>query len=154
MLLVYTAKNLTSFGSYELNIKTQITLVFGKMLKFKDSFPLNNFFSGSITNIKLEYEKYGLKWDHFLTAHLTLIYSLTSHAYYGIFLFLLMVVWKKFLHRSQWLLSTITLSKITKHNRKTTKFMVFSERCPVYIWSLCSPNVNLKDRFRLTFFCC
>ena len=68
MLLVYTAKNLTSFGSYELNIKTQITSVFGKKLKFKDSFPLNNFFSGSITNIKLEYEKYGLKWDHFLTA--------------------------------------------------------------------------------------
>ena len=101
MLLVYTAKNLTSFGSYELNIKTQITLVFGKMLKFKDSFPLNNFFSGSITNIELEYEKYGLKWEHFLTAHLTLIYSLTSHTYCGVFLFLLMVVWKKFLHRSQ-----------------------------------------------------
>ena len=61
MLLVYTAKNLTSFGSYKLNVyKTQITSVFGKKLKFKDSFPLNNFFSGSITNIKLEYEKYGL----------------------------------------------------------------------------------------------
>ena len=60
MLLVYTAKNLTSFGSYKLNVKTQITSVFGKKLKFKDSFQLNNFFSGSITNIKLEYEKYGL----------------------------------------------------------------------------------------------
>ena len=109
MLLVYTAKNLTSFGSYELNIKTQITSVLiGKKFKFKDSVPLNNFFPGSITNIKLEYDlnMAGLKWDHFLTAHLTLIYSLTSHAYCGIFLFLLMVVWKKFLHRSQWLLST------------------------------------------------
>ena len=88
MLLVYTAENLTSFGSYELNIKTQVTSVFGKKLKFKDSFPLNNFFSGSMTNIKLEYENCCLKWDHFLTAHLTLIYSLTSHTYCGIFLFL------------------------------------------------------------------
>ena len=69
-------------------IKTQVTSVFGKKLKFKDSFPLNNLFSGSMTNIKLEYENYGLKWDHFLTAHLTLIYSLTSHTYCGIFLFL------------------------------------------------------------------
>ena len=43
MLLVYTAKNLTSFGSYKLNIKTQITSVFGKKLKFKDSFPLSTF---------------------------------------------------------------------------------------------------------------
>ena len=77
MLLVYTAKNLTSFGSYELNIKTQITSVFGKKFKFKDSVPLNNFFPGSITNIKLEYDlnMAGLKWDHFLTAHLTLIYT-------------------------------------------------------------------------------
>ena len=42
-LLVYTAKNLTSFGSYEL-IKTQIASIFGKKLKFINSFPLNFFF--------------------------------------------------------------------------------------------------------------
>ena len=42
-LLVYTAKNLTSFGSYEL-IKTQIASIFGKKLKFINSFPLNIFF--------------------------------------------------------------------------------------------------------------
>ena len=42
-LLVYTAKNLTSFGSYEL-IKTQITSIFGKKLKFINSFSLNIFF--------------------------------------------------------------------------------------------------------------
>ena len=42
-LLVYTAKNLTSFGSYEL-IKTQIASIFGKKLKFLNSFPLNIFF--------------------------------------------------------------------------------------------------------------
>ena len=44
-LLVYTAKNLTSFGSYEL-IKTQIASIFGKKLKFINSFSLNIFFSG------------------------------------------------------------------------------------------------------------
>ena len=43
MLLVYTAKNLTSFGSYEL-IKTRITSIFGKELKFINSFSLNIFF--------------------------------------------------------------------------------------------------------------
>ena len=43
MLLVYTAKNRTSFGSYEL-IKTQITSIFRKKLKFINSFPLNIFF--------------------------------------------------------------------------------------------------------------
>ena len=72
-LLVYTAKNLTSFGSYEL-IKTQIASIFGKKLKFINSFPLNIFFfSGCIekTKIKLKYEKYGSKWDHFLTACVT-----------------------------------------------------------------------------------
>ena len=71
-LLVYTAKNLTSFGSYEL-IKTQIASIFGKKLKFINSFPLNIFFSGCIekTKIKLKYEKYGSKWDHFLTARVT-----------------------------------------------------------------------------------
>ena len=42
-LLVYTAKNLTSFGSYEL-IKTQIASIFGKKLKFINSFSLNIFF--------------------------------------------------------------------------------------------------------------
>ena len=42
-LLVYTAKNLTSFGSYDL-IKTQIASIFGKKLKFINSFPLNFFF--------------------------------------------------------------------------------------------------------------
>ena len=42
-LLVYTAKNLTSFGSYEL-IKTQIASIFGKKLKFIYSFSLNFFF--------------------------------------------------------------------------------------------------------------
>ena len=42
-LLVYTAKNLTSFGSYDL-IKTQIASIFGKQLKFINSFPLNFFF--------------------------------------------------------------------------------------------------------------
>ena len=42
-LLVYTAKNLTSFGSYEL-IKTQIASIFGKKLKFINSLPLNIFF--------------------------------------------------------------------------------------------------------------
>ena len=42
-LLVFAAKNLTSFGSYEL-IKTQIALIFGKKLKFINSFPLNIFF--------------------------------------------------------------------------------------------------------------
>ena len=42
-LLVYTAKNLTPFGSYEL-IKTQIASIFGKKLKFINSFSLNIFF--------------------------------------------------------------------------------------------------------------
>ena len=42
-LLVYTAKNLTSFGSYEL-IKTQIASIFGKKLKFINSFSLKMFF--------------------------------------------------------------------------------------------------------------
>ena len=42
-LLVYTAKNLTSFGSYEF-IKTQIASIFGKKLKFINSFSLNTFF--------------------------------------------------------------------------------------------------------------
>ena len=42
-LLVYTAKNLTSFGSYEL-IKTQIASIFGKKLKFINRFSLNIFF--------------------------------------------------------------------------------------------------------------
>ena len=42
-LLVYTAKNLTLFGSYEL-IKTQIASIFGKKLKFINSFSLNIFF--------------------------------------------------------------------------------------------------------------
>ena len=42
-LLVSTAKNLTSFGSYGL-IKTQIASIFGKKLKFINSFPLNFFF--------------------------------------------------------------------------------------------------------------
>ena len=42
-LLVYTARNLTSFGSYEL-IKTQIASIFGKKLKFINSFSLNIFF--------------------------------------------------------------------------------------------------------------
>ena len=42
-LLVYTARNLTSFGSYEL-IKTQIATIFGKKLKFINSFSLNIFF--------------------------------------------------------------------------------------------------------------
>ena len=42
-LLVYTAKNLTLFGSYQL-IKTQIASVLGKKLKFINSFPLNFFF--------------------------------------------------------------------------------------------------------------
>ena len=42
-LLVYMAKNLTSFGSYEL-IKTQIASIFGKKLKFINSFSLNIFF--------------------------------------------------------------------------------------------------------------
>ena len=42
-LLVYTAKNLTSFGSYEF-IKTQIASIFGKKLKFINSFSLNIFF--------------------------------------------------------------------------------------------------------------
>ena len=69
-LLVYTAKNLTSFGSCEL-IKTQIASIFGKKLKFTNSFPLNFFFSGCKTKIKLKYEKYGSKWDHFLTARVT-----------------------------------------------------------------------------------
>ena len=69
-LLVYTAKNLTSFGSYDL-IKTQIASIFGEKLKFINSFPLNIFFSGCKTKIKLKYEKYGSKWDHFLTARVT-----------------------------------------------------------------------------------
>ena len=47
-LLVYTAKNLTSFGYCEL-IKTQIASIFGKKLKFTNSFPLNIFFSGCKT---------------------------------------------------------------------------------------------------------
>ena len=42
-LLVYTAENLTSFGSYRL-IKTQIASILGKKLKFINSFPLNFFF--------------------------------------------------------------------------------------------------------------
>ena len=42
-LLVSTAKNLTSFGSYDL-IKTQIASIFGKKLKFINSFSLNIFF--------------------------------------------------------------------------------------------------------------
>ena len=42
-LLVYTAKNLTSFGSYDL-IKTQIASIFGKKLKFINSFSLSIFF--------------------------------------------------------------------------------------------------------------
>ena len=42
-LLVYTAKNLTLFGSYQL-IKTQIASILGKKLKFINSFPLNFFF--------------------------------------------------------------------------------------------------------------
>ena len=29
------------------------------------------FFSGCKTKIELKYEKYGSKWDHFLTAHVT-----------------------------------------------------------------------------------
>ena len=66
----YTAKNLTSFGSYEL-IKTQIASIFGKKLNFINSFPLNIFFSGCKTKIELKYEKYGSKWDHFLTARVT-----------------------------------------------------------------------------------
>ena len=44
--------------------------------------------------------------------------------------------------------------KINKHNGKTTKFRAFSERCSVYIRSLCSANVNLKDCLSLTFFGC
>ena len=69
-LLVYTAKNLTSFGSYEL-IKTQIASIFGKKLKFINSSPFNIFFSGCKTKIELKCEKYGPKWDHFLTARVT-----------------------------------------------------------------------------------
>ena len=69
-LLVYTAKNLTSFGSYEL-IKTQVASIFGKKLKFINSFSMNIFFFGCKTKIKLKYEKYGSKWDHFLTARVT-----------------------------------------------------------------------------------
>ena len=42
-LLVYTAKNLTLFGSYQL-IKTQIASILGKKFKFINSFPLNFFF--------------------------------------------------------------------------------------------------------------
>ena len=42
-LLVYTAKNLTLFGSYQL-IKTQIASILGKKLKFINSLPLNFFF--------------------------------------------------------------------------------------------------------------
>ena len=42
-LLVDTAKNLPSFGSYELII-TQIVSIFGKKLKVMNSFPLNSFF--------------------------------------------------------------------------------------------------------------
>ena len=42
-LPVYMAKNLTSFGSYEL-IKTQISSIFGKKFKFINSFSLNFFF--------------------------------------------------------------------------------------------------------------
>ena len=79
-LLVHTAKNLTSFGSYDL-IKTQIASIFGKKLKFINSFPLNIFFfSGCIekTKIKLKYEKYGSKWDHFFNSSRN-IYSLTTH---------------------------------------------------------------------------
>ena len=59
-LLVYTAKNLTSFGSCEL-IKTQIASIFGKKLKFTKSFSLIFFFSGCKAKIKLKYEKYGSK---------------------------------------------------------------------------------------------
>ena len=55
-LLVYTAKNLASFGSYELS--------------------LNFFFSGCKTKIKLKYKKYGSKWDYFLTAR-----AQSNHAY-------------------------------------------------------------------------
>ena len=42
-LLVYTAKNLTLFGSYQL-IKTQIASILGKKFNFINSFPLNFFF--------------------------------------------------------------------------------------------------------------
>ena len=42
-LLVYTTKNLTLFGSYQL-IKTQIASILGKKFKFINSFPLNFFF--------------------------------------------------------------------------------------------------------------
>ena len=42
-LLVYTAKNLTLFGSYQL-IKTQIASILGKKFKFINSFPLIFFF--------------------------------------------------------------------------------------------------------------
>ena len=55
LLNVYIAKNLTSlffyfllffwlFNMYELT-KTQIVSIFGKKFKFKNSFPLNFFFS-------------------------------------------------------------------------------------------------------------
>ena len=40
---LYTAKNLTSFGSYEL-IRTQIASIFGRKLKFINSFSLKIFF--------------------------------------------------------------------------------------------------------------
>ena len=52
-------------------IKTQIASIFGKKLKFINSSPFNIFFSGCKTKIELKCEKYGPKWDHFLTARVT-----------------------------------------------------------------------------------
>ena len=44
-LLVYTAKNHTLFGSFEI-ITNQIKEIFGKELKLKNFFPLNSFGPG------------------------------------------------------------------------------------------------------------
>ena len=44
-LLVYTAKNHTLFGSFEI-ITNQIKVIFGKELKLKNFFPLNSFGPG------------------------------------------------------------------------------------------------------------
>ena len=44
-LLVYTAKNHTLFGSFEI-ITNQIKEIFGKELKLKTFFPLNSFGPG------------------------------------------------------------------------------------------------------------
>ena len=44
--------------------------------------------------------------------------------------------------------------KSNKVTKLKLKFRAFSERCSVYIRSLCSANVSLKDCFWLTFFCC